>query len=240
MVKKKWMTAISAVALAGSIFSTAAYAKENQGKGSLVALGDSITFGYNLGVNNAHPSKFAFPFIIGDEADLRVRDLGVPGWTTSQLLTSLKTDEQFKDAVRHAQDITLDIGSNDLLQAFADGNVYPEEIAPVMANLQNIILTIRSLTDAPIVVYNIYNPFQVADTNRHYMGDLLLKGINGQIQGLVYSFQDPNIKLADAYGAFGQNQAEYVRPNDIHPTIAGQKVLAKVGLEALGLEDDDR
>lgn len=232
MGKKKVMAALSAAALAGSLFSTAAYAKDDEGKGSLVALGDSITYGYNLSNNNNHVSKKAFPFIIGEKEELRVRDLGVPGWTTVQLLTALQTDEKFQESVKHAKLITLDIGSNDLLQAFAAGNLTNGQVASILYNLQDIIVKVRSLSNAPIVVYNIYNPFQVTDY-RHAMGDFLLPGINAQILGLVASFHDSKIVIADAYDAIGQNQDIYVRANDIHPTVLGQQMLAKAGLEAL-------
>lgn len=119
---KKLLTTISALTLVGTMFSTAAMAKSENAKKSLVALGDSITFGYNLGVNNEHPSKFAFPYIIGQDANLRVRDLGVPGWRTDHLFFSIKNDDTYRDAVRHANYVTLDIGSNDLLQALKASN----------------------------------------------------------------------------------------------------------------------
>ncbi|MEH7501523.1 hypothetical protein V7152_05655 [Neobacillus drentensis] len=40
--------------------------------------------------------------------------------------------------------------------------------------------------------------------------------------------------IADAYSSFGDNQAEYVRQNDIHPTVKGQELLADLAEEALG------
>jgi hypothetical protein len=61
----------------------------DHGKGALVALGDSISFGYNLENNNHHVSRDAFPSLMGEEADLRVRNLGEPGWTTA-LVRSFK------------------------------------------------------------------------------------------------------------------------------------------------------
>lgn len=235
MVTKKWVATLAAAALAGTLLSTTALAKEDNGKGALVALGDSITFGYNLENNNNHVSREAFPFEIGEEASLRVRDLGEPGWTTSQLLDALNNDEKFQQAVKHSDYVTLNIGSNDLLKSFADGNVTEEEISPLLKNLKDIITNVRTLTNAPIVVYNVYNPFQVTD-GRHQISDLLLPKINYQIQLLVASLKDQTIVVADAYSAFGQNQELYVLPNDIHPTVEGQKKLAEIGLEALNLE----
>lgn len=234
------ITTLSVAAIVGSLLSTSAFAAENptvpHAKPSLVALGDSITFGYNLG-NNLQPSPEAFPYFIGKALHLQVSDLGVPGWKTTDLLAALETNATFQNSVKHASKITLDIGSNDLLQAFESGSVTQEQVAPILNNLHAIISKIRSMSHADIVVYNIYNPFQVTDSYRHMMGDLLLPGINAQIQNVVASFHDSKITTADAYDSFGQNQAIYVRANDIHPTVIGQDRLGEIGTLAFIQED---
>lgn len=137
--------------------------------------------------------------------------------------------------MKHADYVTVGIGSNDLLRAFADGSVVPEEVLPVLTNLKNIILNIKNLTDKPIVVYNIYNPFQVG-LPEHNVADFLLPSINMQIMGLIAQLRDNNVAVADAYSAFGQEQAKYIILGDIHPTVEGQKKLAEIGLKALGLD----
>ncbi|UTR12343.1 GDSL-type esterase/lipase family protein [Evansella sp. LMS18] len=230
-------------------FATDAFAKSDQAKNSLVALGDSIPFGYNLGENNnAAPYREAYPYIVGKEADMRVRNLGVPGWRTDQLLTALETDQKFRQAVRHADYITLSIGNNDLLQALAKaqqlsgGNselfLYhlKEQIENINVydNLDAIVGKVRSLTSAPIVFYNIYNPFQTYDP-LHSVGNLVLSEINPMLdaQALSLNRRYGDVAVVDAFTAFGNNQAEYVIAGDIHPTLAGQRVLAEAGLQAL-------
>ncbi|ASK64304.1 lipolytic protein G-D-S-L family [Virgibacillus phasianinus] len=232
------------------MLSTTSFAKSDQAKKSLVALGDSIPFGLNLGQNNDTPSKLAYPFLIGDDADLRVRDLGVPGWKTTQMLNALKTDQKYRQAVRHADFIVLTIGNNDLLQALkaaqtgSAGNPYlfmqtlQMEIqkSNLFMNIGEIIKETRTLTDAPVVVYNVYNPFQVDDP-LHVIATQILPSINKTFADLI-TYTDifyGNVFLADAYSAFGQKQSVYVREGDIHPTIEGQIKLAEIGLEALGL-----
>lgn len=246
MAKKKILTALSTAALIGSLLSTSAFAAENpksshdNGKGTLVGLGDSITFGYNLGPTNNQPSKLAFPYLIGLAAHENVIDLGVPGWTTTDLLNALNTNATFQASVKHADKVTIDIGSNDLLHLLAstNGNVTPQAVAPILANLHAIIAKVKCLAPhADIVVYDIYNPFQVSDVQNHVLADTLLPEINLEIAGVVASFHDSEIVLADAYSAFGQNQATYVRQGDIHPTVAGQEKLAEVGFEEFLLED---
>lgn len=244
---KKLVTLLVLILVAGLLFSTPAIANSGNAKESLVSLGDSIPYGYNLNQHNKTTSKDAFPYLMGDIGDLRVRNLGVPGWTTANMLTALKTEQKYRQAVRHADYITLTIGNNDLLQALEAAQIksngdpvlfmhyIQQEIqdSNLFANIGEIIKEARSLSDAPIVVYNVYNPFQLDDP-LYYVGDQILPGINESFAGLTAAY---NVLLADAYSAFGKNQADYVIPGDVHPTIDGQIKLAEIGLEAMGLSD---
>ena len=145
-MKKKLLASFSAIVLASSVFASAGFAQSPNAKESLVALGDSITFGYNLGINNQHPSKEAFPYLIdnNDGKEFRVNNLSVPGWTSAQLLDALQNDQRFRQAVTHADVITLDIGSNDLLQAIKTGTL-PTAVGTMLSNLTKNIAEIQSL-----------------------------------------------------------------------------------------------
>ncbi|ASN03887.1 SGNH/GDSL hydrolase family protein [Virgibacillus necropolis] len=247
---KKVLKSLALLLIISLLFSNIAFAKSDNGKQSLVALGDSIPFGYNLGQHNHHPAKSAYPYLIGNDSDLRVRNLGVPGWQTHQMLTALKTDQKYRQAVRHADYIVLNIGNNDLLQALraaqaaSNGNsllfmqLLQQEIqkSNLFANVGGIIEVTRSLTDAPIVVYNVYNPFQLDDP-LYTFGSAILPTINSRFKDLttLYNSQYGNVLLADAYSAFGQNQSTYVLPGDIHPTVEGQIKLAEIGMDVLDL-----
>ncbi|MFC4558315.1 SGNH/GDSL hydrolase family protein [Virgibacillus kekensis] len=221
------------------LFTTGVSAKEDNGKKSFVALGDSIPFGYNLSnSNNNATARVAFPYLIGKEGDLRVRNLGVPGWTTGQLLEAVKNDEKYRQALHHADYVSLTIGSNDLLDALAaagspNGGGLMEEIGKrkTFENISNIVKEVNQLSDAKVVVYNVYNPFP-AGTDLHNLGDTILPLINGKIFATV-----PTVMHADAYTAFGDNQAIFILGNDIHPTEEGQEILSAIGLEALGLTE---
>ncbi|WNF38466.1 GDSL-type esterase/lipase family protein [Bacillaceae bacterium IKA-2] len=236
------------------LFSTNVLAKNENAKKSYVSIGDSIPYGYNLGNNgNNSTSKQAFPYLIGNDADFRVRNLAVPGWETVEMLNALKTDQKYRQALKQADYITLNIGNNDLLKVLiaaseASGGdpqllqFYLNQIlseSNVFANLGAVMVEIRSLTTAPIVVYNVYNPFQVNDPRfLHQISNQFLPAINFQLSNLVFGLGDPTIRIADAYGAFGTNQAEYVIVGDIHPTVAGQRELANLGLETFGLTNN--
>lgn len=243
---KKLIYILIVALLASSLASPSVFAKSDNAKESLVAVGDSIPFGLNLGQTNQNPAKTSYPYVIGKLADLRVRNLGVSGWQSVQLLEALKTDQKYRQAIIHSDYVAVTIGNNDLLAilreaaAESGGNqVLFQQLlgiklnqSDVFSNIQQIISEIRTLTDSPILLYNVYNPFQLTDP-LHYVADSILPAINLSLT--AFAFANKDIFLADAYTAFGNQQALYVLPGDIHPTNAGQAKLAETGLNALGL-----
>ncbi len=145
---------------------------------ALVALGDSISFGWDLG-NNWNPSPLAFPYLLGKAEHLPIDDLGYPGWTTSNLLQALST-KTYISALATASAVTIDIGNNDLLQpAVKDGLLGTNpptalssadlvslelDVETMARNLSRILADVhRQAPSARVIVYNVYDP--VAATN---------------------------------------------------------------------------
>lgn len=250
-------TVVAPAAVSGSgilVQATASAAVQQPQEGVLVALGDSITFGYNLTDTNGNttPSHSAFPYLIGRDTGYTISDLGVPGWTSDDLRVALGTPN-FARAVQGAAAITLDIGSNDLLRLAgqmhlldaaqkdptAPVTVTPEQQAQFTqaiqqfgVNLNSILTTLRSQTQAPIVLYNLYNPFPPG-TGLNTVTEQFEQAENAIIAKAVQSV--PRVALADVHTAFAGKQAEYVRvaQGDVHPTASGQAVLAQAGESAL-------
>jgi lysophospholipase L1-like esterase len=267
-MKKKLLTALTTTTLIGALFSSAVLAdsKSNEDhQKSLVALGDSISYGYNLGPSNDQPSSYAFPFIIGNDRHYNVRDLALPGLTSGDLLASLNSP-QLKEFMKHADVITLDIGSNDILdlasplikKTMAGIPITPDEYALLQSQAQqttinfskNLPLILKQIREtnhhAQIILYNLYNPFPqlpVGAPNAdqmnflHQLGENLLTPMNMIIQN---ASSDKKLDLANANTAFNQHQSEYVRlaQGDVHPTIEGQEVLAHIGELVLKHEDE--
>ncbi len=229
-MNKRIVSLLTILMLIGSLLGTSTFAKTGNPHRTLVSLGDSITYGLNL----EKPAKDAFPSVMAQRENWELINLGVPGSRTDHLITALGTD-QYKNAIASADYITLNIGSNDLLQAYAAAVQFqnPElletGITTMFTNLTKIILAIKGLNpDAEIAIYNIYNAFQVDDP-MHVVANTLLPSINLQISILANQFQ---LDYVDAFAAFDGKQAQYLLPNDIHPNTKGQKVLAKIGSEA--------
>ena len=189
-----------------SSFVFAKTAPAPKSKLNIVALGDSITFGY------PPPSTTAFPDLISGAKS--VVKFGGSGATSSELLAVINSDpKEFKAALKRADAITINIGSNDFMQETGVASLFAElqrlvprleenlangEIAKVIGstsltpltaqqleqytkNLVTIIETIKKQTKAPILLYNLYNPI-VLSTNP-ILDELLLVPLHTFVEG---------------------------------------------------------
>lgn len=220
------------------------------GHGTLVALGDSITYGYNLG-NNKHPSPKAFPYLIGKQLNLHVSDLGVPGWTSAQLLHAVKDNSSMRDSIQSAKMITVDIGSNDLLRtAFKNEQTLNQSIdvarmkpklllsvATMKRHVNKILSQIHRLNaSAVVVVYNLYDPISPKEQTLHALAEYTIQAANLAIAQAAVAHKDP---VADAYDALHQYSVD-VLAGGVHPTVTGQKLLATQGETAVTIQKIDQ
>ncbi|RIV20275.1 SGNH/GDSL hydrolase family protein [Alicyclobacillaceae bacterium I2511] len=208
---------------------------------TLVALGDSIPFGYNLpGATPGHPSKEAYPYHLAMGQAWQVKDLAVPGLTSGQLLSKLATPV-FQQDLREANLVVLDIGSNDLLDttqglqyrggsltaagSFHSTAQVAQAVTRFSHNLQAIVLQIQSQTTAPLILVNLYDPFPDASL-LHDLGEQAIAAANGVLDEVAAADRLP---VANAYAAFNHHQGTLVRlaELDVHPTLAGQQALAE-------------
>ena len=231
---------LGAVAPAHARAATAATAD-----GGLVALGDSITFGYNLPgtFQNTDPDPQAYPYYVANTYHMPVSDLGVPDWTSADLLQAL-AQPAFARAVRQAEVVTIDIGNNDLLglaQSYGllvkaeEDPTAPMSLTPAQAvqmaaavhtlhiRLNEIVTRVKRQTNAPIVLINEYDPFP-SDTGIHRLAEGFIPQANAVVAAVGARFHLP---VVNAYAAFNGYQTYYVLPSDVHPTIAGQEALAQ-------------
>ncbi|UOR10942.1 SGNH/GDSL hydrolase family protein [Halobacillus amylolyticus] len=208
------------------------HARESE---QLVAIGDSIPYGYNLTKDNTLPSGGAFPYIIGNEADLEVTNLGVPGLTSAELLAAVRSNDKFRSTLKDADYVVVNIGGNDLLNLLKENKglkgINMEEVALVVRdlifNVYSTIIELERLTQGEILVYNIYNPYPEAGDKL----DTPLSYINTQYSSLIELLSHfTNVKLVNAYQSF-RGHPEYIIKGDVHPTRQGQNVLARLGLK---------
>ncbi|MDN7247074.1 GDSL-type esterase/lipase family protein [Planococcus shenhongbingii] len=241
MIKIKRAIRNALIALSAVFLS--ACAQEGANQATLVALGDSITYGANL----EDSGRSAYPYLIGNDAGFEVHNLAISGWQTAQVKEALREDEEYRQKVKDADVIAMTIGANDLLEilrlAESASAGDPERMEEIMrqelsngivfSEIGKLIEEIQSLTDAQILLYNIYNPFP-PHSNMHQIGETLLPEVNAAFREVAESYE--NVYLADAYSAFRNKQEDYIIAGDIHPTEEGQAVLAEIGLEVIETE----
>ncbi|MCD8511504.1 MAG: GDSL-type esterase/lipase family protein [Bacillus sp. (in: Bacteria)] len=231
------------------IFPTNIAAEEVETKPSLVALGDSITAGYNL----PNSAKDAFPNFIGDGV-YEVTNLAVPGWTSTDLLLALKDDPAFAESLQTADLITLNIGNNDLLHAIDfyglmedPSSFNPDTIEDdllearriLWQNLTEIVSIIRFYSTEPILFYTIYNPIMSDNSFLweliYIIVDEVIMEVNENIIA-THHLEEEKIHVVDAYSMFSGMQNDFIIVGDIHPNQLGQKALASIANDAIGAE----
>jgi lysophospholipase L1-like esterase len=181
-----------------------------------------------------------------DNREVRLTNLGQNGWQSSDLISALRNDANFRSAVSSADVVTFDIGGNDLLHALdlfwqgtcggADNqDCMRSTVANFIPNWDAIVQEILSLRDKDrtiIRTMDVYNPF---------VGQLMVsgtfpivKGYLDQVDAHIASSAAANgIPMARVYQAFnGPNGDEdpvmkgYMSIDGIHPNDAGHKVIA--------------
>ncbi|WP_042461818.1 SGNH/GDSL hydrolase family protein [Neobacillus dielmonensis] len=225
-------------------------------KKSIVALGDSITHGWNLGDDHSSTQPIneqAFPYLIQPSEYTVAKNISGGGWKTTDLFSAINNSPENQAAIKNADVITLDIGNNDLLQVPEAATILAKLRAtpPVMptqeemdaakvalvksiptlaSNLGTVLGTVRALNpDAQIIFYNLYNPFGSEPLKS--FGEGVIPAINTNvITPLAAQF---GAVVVDAYSAFNGKQAELILPGDIHPTVTGHQVLAKLANDLL-------
>lgn len=251
MKRRRWVSSFLALTLVGwcqgeaMVNVSAATLTVPFARPRLVALGASVTFGTHLNAFKGHPSHWAFPFLIGEDFGMTVTDLGVPGWTSQQLLDALDKNPGDMRTVSKANLVTLQIGGDDIYLLFdtikdieaSKSKIKSYEVKQVEAifgaayqhNLDSIVKRIRTLApSANIVLYTQYDPLWTKSPNAERAQIYGMFNADVAAVGQKYS-----LPVADAYRAFEGKQRVLVRSHDIHPTIAGQQVLAVIGERAL-------
>lgn len=262
------MTAISeifaAFLLAFSLIASPAY-RPAEYSGTLVALGDSITYGYGLEDIDTRYSQ-----LLADELGMEHVNLAVNGYKAEDLLKQLTEDERTIESVSGAEVVCLSIGGNELLGPFiqtimsklpagtdvtaitmqdiiglmqsvtADPTVMPQlkgaidvRISIFAAQYPQIIERIYELNpEAVIVSQTLYNP--VAGIMP--MADALLGQMYyafGDISDIILYTHGPIV--VDTAAAFLGKASELTNISafDIHPNLAGHKVIAGLMKDAL-------
>ncbi|MHB1654050.1 MAG: SGNH/GDSL hydrolase family protein [Desulfitobacteriaceae bacterium] len=195
-----------------------------------LALGDSLTAGYEVGLNKAFATNY-YGIIKAHRPGVSYINSGVNGLSTAGLAEMLTTSRQTLNNVAQADLITLTIGSNDLL-ALARCFLR-QEIPNIPASLQNISLNLKTIggtlrsfnRHAHIQIATIYNPLPAGP---YYQSSCQTQELITQVNaGLVDWSRAFGCTVVPVDHAFRGKESLLIGPDSIHPNIMGHELMAK-------------
>ena len=224
------------------------------------ALGDSLATG--VYVSKGYVPRYQEYTQTDTGASVSLTNLGKNGWTSTDLLHAIRTNETFRTAIARADVLTWDIGGNDLRVARSSykwrscGGTDNQDClraaeATLKKNWDAIIaetLSLRTTSNTIIRTMDIYNPFVKQDKRTDsWKKDRGLSDFqafkpyvdraNAHISTTAAAH---NIPYAQVYGAFNGPKGDqdpgdkgYLTFDGLHPNDTGHKVIADL-LRALG------
>jgi lysophospholipase L1-like esterase len=219
-----------------------------------VALGDSLATGYGTFIKGYVPRYEAYVETDTGVAVTRT-NLGQNKWTSSQLLSALRSDPTFQRAIREAEIVTWNIGGNDLRAARTSykngtcGGVDNQDclrasVATLKTNWTAImaeVLELRSTSNTVVQTMDIYNPYVrtdiVSDTwqNDGGMNDFqvfkrYLDRVNRHIATTSYTEGVPYAPVYLTFnGTLGDEDPKYkgyLSFDGLHPNNTGHRIIA--------------
>lgn len=230
---KKLTAILLSLVMIFTLFSICGYA-ENE-KPFYLVLGDSIAFG--SGLTNSRESCYGK--IVADTNGYEYVNHSIPGHTTTNLINRLNEETVISD-LKKADIISISIGGNDFLMSNliglmfdsivkADYTEYDRIAEGFYTNFCKIVEIINSHNaDAVILMQTLYNP------QSGYLRAPYQEGadrINAAIER--YNTENPGeIVIVEVGKALGDDMANYA-DDEIHPSAAGNEIIAKVILDKL-------
>ncbi|MBA3439397.1 MAG: DUF4214 domain-containing protein [Pyrinomonadaceae bacterium] len=232
------------------------------GPWTYTALGDSLAFGVFDFQRGGYVPRYGAYVQTDTSANVSLNNLGRNGWTSSQLLNALRTDQNFRGSVSSSQIVTWDIGGNDFLRARSgyqagtcgganNQDCIKSTVATFKANWDSIIaeiLSLRSISNTVIRTMDIYNPYinedKASDSWRDDGGlndfDALKPYLDDVNRYIATRATINNIPYAKVYEAFNgpagnedPSDKGYISFDGLHPDDSGHKVIADL-LRSLG------
>lgn len=230
---KKLTAILLSLIMIFTAFSICGYAETE--KPFYLVLGDSIAFGSGL----TNSREACYGKIVADTNGYEYVNHSIPGHTTTNLINRLNEEAVISD-LKKADIISISIGGNDFLMSNliglmfdsivkADYTEYDRIAEGFYTNFCKIVEIINSHNaDAVILMQTLYNP------QSGYLRAPYQEGadrINAAIER--YNTENPGeIVIVEVGKALGDDMANYA-DDEIHPSAAGNEIIAKVILEKL-------
>ena len=205
-----------------------------------VALGDSLASGMDaIDGGRSYADAYAALLRRRTQRKVQLTNLGVPGWTSTDLLDALRTSDQMRDALASADVVTLDIGGNDLIEVAvqvsggacggSDGLACLQRTREAFAQRWDDIVSelaaLRRSPRVPVRTFTLYRPFA---TIRGVNVDALLAELDQRNAIIQASDSRLGVQVADVAGAFADAQSQDLIDEDgLHPTRVGHELIAE-------------
>jgi lysophospholipase L1-like esterase len=206
---------------------------------SLVALGDSVPYG-------THCDCRPFPALSARELSVRTHrrvtatNDAVPGYTSSDVLHQLRSDEDVIDDVRAADAVEIEIGANDVaFQSSCGTNVgcYAHGVTTVERNLPAIVARVRELTAGRRVLVVLLDYWNVwlggkyaAAKGAQYVAaaEELTDRIDTEIRVVAGRTRSVYVDLRAAFKgpSYDYDETHYLSSDGDHPNASGHRRIA--------------
>ena len=216
---------------------------------TVVGIGDSVTSGSNCDCE-AFVGLFATQLAAQDDVATSSVNLGVPGWTSSQLLAAMTRPGAFRNQVAQADVLLVTIGANDLTPLESKGptgcptTCYTPLIDTAAHNVELIVDAARATNPAnpaTVLVTDYWNVFQDGDVGTDEHGtafqswsDVLTRAESTQICDVARSAGATCVSLYAPFKGSGSiNPTSLLAPDGDHPNAAGHHLIASTLLAAM-------
>src|SRR5215204_6188014 len=217
-----------------------------------VALGDSLATGF--GAFTGYVPRYEAHLETDTGVAVTRTNLGQNGWTSSQLLSALRSDPKFRRSTRGAEVVTWNIGGNDLRAARSSyknktcGGTDNQDClraaaARLEANWDAItaeVLSLRSTNNTIVRTMDIYNPYvrtdKASDTwqndgglNDFQVFKTYIDEVNGHIAATSTANNVPYGRVYLAFNGVGDEDPGdkgYLSWDRLHPNDTGHRIIA--------------
>jgi acyl-CoA thioesterase-1 len=207
--------------------------------GSIVALGDSVPRGTNCDCR-PYPPLTADGLAAKTGQTVTATNDSVAGFTTSNVLRQLESDENVIGHVRSAHAIEIEVGANDVPYTSSCGTTvgcYTRRIPTLEKNLTSIVKRIRSLTSGRKVLIVLLDYWSVwlggqyaAAKGEAYVtaAEKVTDEVNAVIKSTAAETDSAYVDLRAAFkGAdYAYDETHYLSSDGDHPNAAGHRQIA--------------